>query len=178
MHGGAVAVQNERGDTVLVTAAHVIAAKNLRVFTCVPGTSDGRKTCIINASYPVVATTVYPHEDLATITVQGTLPVASIDRVPPKVGDQETVLGHPGTHPYVYSPAAVAYIYTDDRGPVSVAPNPIVINCPSCASGDSGGGVWNAQGQLLGVVSAQNMSPQGAPLPYFFIVPIPIGDFR
>jgi S1-C subfamily serine protease len=138
-HVGAGVIIRANGSLTIVTAAHVVRdAKSITIQTYAGTKLD------------VVGSTVFiPGHDLAllrTALPEDGLHVATPDDT---VVDNAPlyVWGHPHSKPFVLSEAR----FLTDK--IKDGPGLFAITCPSCAVGDSGGGVFDQRGHLLGIVS-------------------------
>ncbi len=138
-HVGAGVIIRASGSLTIVTAAHVVRdAKSITIQTAAGTHLD------------VVGSTVFvPGHDLAL--VRTTLPEDGLHVATPddQVADNAPlyVWGHPHSKPFVLSEA---HFLTEN---IKNAPGLFAITCPTCAVGDSGGGVFDQRGHLLGIVS-------------------------
>jgi Trypsin-like peptidase domain len=138
-HVGAGVIIRAQGSLTIVTAAHVVRdAKSITIRTYNGGTLE------------VVGSTVFiPGHDLALVRTalpEDGLHVATPDDT---VADNAPlyVWGHPHSKPFVLSEARFLTENVKDN------PGLFAITCPSCAVGDSGGGVFDKRGHLLGIIS-------------------------
>lgn len=143
---------------IVVTNAHVVAGADDTTVT----TQDGAQ---------LDATAIYyePNEDLALLEVDSALPTLAIDPRRP-IGSDAAVLGYPENGPYSVAPARLGETretVSDDsygNGPVN---RTIVALSGSVRSGNSGGPVVDASGQVVGTIFAATTSgpPGGFAIP-------------
>jgi S1-C subfamily serine protease len=155
VHGGAVAsgagviVRESSREIDILTVAHIFrdTAGTVRTtngevgFYADPG--DPGEICKISD------VRLSNDADLAMVIVRPTLfhryGVVRLASALPNIGDPLTVIGHPNGVLFTESPATVI-----SR---RVATYDFAFRCSQCAPGDSGGGVFNARGELVGLVT-------------------------
>jgi V8-like Glu-specific endopeptidase len=110
-----------------------------------------------------------PH-DLALIEVNGS-PLAhrsaTFAEFEPAVGDDIEVMGHPGGVEYTYARGYVSAYRSDiDQDAIDIHGPFMQINA-GISGGNSGGGVFNSRGQLVGIISFVNsrIAVQGFAVP-------------
>lgn len=137
--GAGVIIGNDRGIVRILTAGHVADMADLQVhFFRGEAETPERVAYDVNNDIGVVY-----------VRVMYGYPIAPIAQQLPSAGANVTVVGHPQGNLYTHSTASVIGFY-------GVAPivTP-VLSCESCDHGDSGGGVFDAQGDLVGVISSR-----------------------
>jgi S1-C subfamily serine protease len=138
----------------LVTNRHVVEnAKNIEV-----STYDGR---VIQATAATTTTVA----DIAIITTEESLgkSYATFADSDPAAGDVVTVVGYPSGGKLTTTSGVVLGATTD---PISGAASPVLASTAQVEPGSSGSAVFNAEGEVVGVVYAKNGAEQS------FIVPI------
>lgn len=87
-------------------------------------------------------------DDLAVVTVAKPAGLddsaASLSKAAPSLGEKLTITGNPNGKLFVASSGTVVS--------TGVAKYGFAFDCDTCGPGDSGGGIFNAQGQLIGVL--------------------------
>ena len=161
--GGGVVVARDGDVLTIATAAHVL--------------KDGAPMHILDTSrqayYAVIDVRRLPADDLALIRVraqpQSPQPVALASAAP---GEPVWVWGHTDNMFWTLATGTVtrvnALLPQRDDTPR------ITITCDRCSHGDSGSGVFNAKGQLVGILTASWRVPPG---PVLFIEVQPVADF-
>jgi len=142
-HVGAGVIIRAQGSLTIVTAAHVLqGTRAITVETATgehldvlgePRFIDGHDLVLIRTALPIVAG-IHVATPADTVTDNATL----------------YVWGHPHSNSFVRSDAS--FLTTRVTGG---AAGLFAIRCPSCAVGDSGGGVFDEQGRLLGIVTSR-----------------------
>lgn len=149
--GAGVIVFTDSSATI-VTAKHLLVEGEVHVFL-----ADGKPLNILTM-------TLVANHDLATIQVElpgpgRPLAVAQItdrfDRT-----NNLTVLGHPDKVVYVFTSAT--FLDADPDLP-STGYGQFTLRCAACTHGDSGGGVFDVDGRLVGIVSAATKGANGGP---------------
>jgi S1-C subfamily serine protease len=143
---------------LVVTNAHVVAGAHDTTVTTQGGTE-------------LEATPVYysPHDDLALLRVGADIPTLPISSRRP-VGAGAAVLGYPENGPYSLAPARIGEtretVSEDSYGRGPIARTMVAIG-GSVRSGNSGGPLVDARGQVVGVVFAAttNGTPGGFAIP-------------
>ena len=141
-------------EHTLVTNRHVVEnAKYIEI-----STYDGRVI-------PATATTTTTVADIAIVTTEESLGSSHADRAvaDPVEGDVITVVGYPNGGRLTTSSGVVLGETTDE---LSGAVGPVLASTADVELGSSGSAVFNAVGEVVGVVYAKNTSNQS------FIVPI------
>lgn len=153
-----VAVNDAKAtDLTLVTAGHCVHDTNENEM----GTSITVHPTLTHVQFfdgdlgKVESVTVFPKDDAAFIHVhtQRSHPMPTIYGNGPRRGEKMFVFGDPQSSAWSLQDAMSM------QGPVfNGLYDPwkftYAIECSACAPGDSGAGVWNAQGHLLGIVVA------------------------
>ena len=161
--GGGVVVARDGDVLTIATAAHVI--------------KDGGPMRILDTSrqayYAVIDVRQIPAGDLALVRVraqpQSPQPVALATAAP---GEPVWVWGHPDNAFWTLATGTVTRV--DARLPHRDDTPRITITCDRCAHGDSGAGVFNAKGQLVGILTASWRVPPG---PVLFVEVQPVAEF-
>lgn len=144
IHGTGVLIGHHGNFYAILTAKHVV-------------THPGRLFVIFRDYHAahVIAIERTSAQDLATVyvTTPRSYPVVTLASIPPSDGDRAFVLGHPlntfwqQSSSIVVGSAFVNLTHSRDMAMV----------CGGCTFGDSGGPVLNAQGELIGDMSAINI---------------------
>lgn len=146
---GAGVIVGMRGDALIIaTAAHVITDGALRV--------QLDSGAVLN----VVDVERIPQFDLAmleTSAFQGTIATAAL--AAPSDGEKVHVWGHRLTQPFVESEASV--IDVDPALPEGPADGRFAIECETCDHGDSGAGIFDSRGRLLGILEGARRDEHG-----------------
>lgn len=158
--GGGVVVGRDGDILTLATAAHVL--------------QDGAAIRILDTSrqgyYAVVEVRRLPEFDLALVRVraqpQSPRPVAMATAAP---GDKVWVWGHPDGGFWSLATGVVTAV--DAKLPSRNDAPRITIACDACAHGDSGSGVFNAKGELLGILTA-SWRLRGGPVMFLEVQPV------
>jgi S1-C subfamily serine protease len=141
-------------DHTLVTNRHVVEdARTIQV-----STYDGRSISATAASTTSVA-------DIAIVTTEESLgiPDAALAAADPVEGDVITVVGYPSGGKLTTTTGVVIGTTSD---PLGGAVGPVLASTARIESGSSGSAVFNAVGEVVGVVYAKSSAEQS------FIVPI------
>lgn len=153
---GAGVIVAASGDTVqILTAAHLFRDQKGQVRTITGVVGFYGKTGGIGETSDIIQIMFSTTADLAVVSVvapRSPYTVARLAETLPDVGDALVVVGHPqGKQLFVESPAAVI-----SRNVVTYD---FAFRCDTCAPGDSGGGVFNSDGALVGIeVGASNIT--------------------
>jgi len=170
-YAGAGVIVAAKANTLTVwTARHVTEGKITRL-AFVDGAEIGGRSATI--------ATPLANEDFAIVTVavpngfaekQTVAAIRTTDSLP-DIGGAVTVIGHPHGEGWTQYDAQVAF-KTTDQGPIPG----VVLSCNRCAVGDSGGGVFDNEGNLIGILTGigkvYNADGQ-KPGDYTMIVPVP-----
>lgn len=148
--GAGVIIGNNGGMVRILTAGHIADMTDLQVTFY-----GGEVETPARAEYDV-------NSDIGIVYVRVMYgyPIAPIATALPVPGAHVTVVGHPLGNLYAHSDASVLGYY-------GVAPilTP-VLDCDTCQHGDSGGGVFDANGSLVGVISSKaQVRLTGGPYP-------------
>jgi len=177
-HGSGVIVgRNQAGDILVLTARHVAVVRPLEVMF-----QDG-------GIVPVVARYVQPTSarhwvgDVAVVAIPNVPRVsfATLSPADAPAGASLRVIGNPIDRRFYTSQARasssirvrwideVSDLFVDDPSfrNVGHAFNSMTMNCRTCAPGDSGAGVFDASGDLVGIVFGRSYETSRA-----FAVPI------
>lgn len=167
--GAGVIVAAKANVLTVWTARHVMQGKIARVVFI-----DGSEILGRN----VTMTTPIPNEDFAIATIaapngfaqkQAVAAVRSTDDLP-DIGGNVTVIGHPHGEGWTSYDARVAF-RTTDQGAIPG----VVLSCTMCAVGDSGGGIFDDNGLLIGILTGigKVSNAQGEkPGDYTMLVPV------
>jgi S1-C subfamily serine protease len=149
--GSGVVVAREGDVLTLVTAAHV-----LHVGSPVRILDTTRRSY-----YDVVGIRVLPAHDLALVRVEAQLqsPPDQATFAKPLAGEPVWVWGNPGDSFWSISTGRV--VSTSPHLPHKDGAARFTIACDACSFGDSGSGVFNSRGQLLGVLTSGWNEPNG-----------------
>lgn len=139
---GCGVIVGEAGATVtILTAAHDLGMRRL-TFTTV----DGERL-------QIERTAVIAGHDLALVTAARPRLRFDVARFAPdpRPGLRVSVWGPIEDEPFTYQDAVVREI---DPRATGVPPGSFAIDCPACDHGDSGTGVFDGRGELVGIVVA------------------------
>lgn len=159
--GAGVLVDRDGDVLTIVTAAHIVTQH---------GTLEILDTTRRNF-YHVLNIRTLPDYDLAFIRVQAqdTFAVTPASIAPPRAGEPIWVWGHTGNAFWKLATGSVRD--TSAHIPGLFGSPRITIDCAACAHGDSGSGVFDAQGQLLGIVTRAWSKKGGGPILYIEVEP-------
>jgi len=136
--GAGVIIARSSYGAVALTACHVVTTRedeHLQI-----SYSDGS-----NAGFADAA--CLPHLDLAIVHLTRVDAAAAVATIAPLRDEPAlTVLGHPGGNLYQTSVLHGAALDANDTSLDAFASE-----CTTCMVGDSGGGVWDASGDLVGI---------------------------
>lgn len=159
---GSGVVVDRRGDVLtLATAAHVVSQ---------PGTLR-----ILDASrqayYDVLSTQLLPQYDLALVQIraQDAFPVAPVEFAEPRAGQSVWVWGNTGEGLWQVANGSVRNTSAEIPGIWGAAR--ITIECAACAPGDSGSGVFDERGRLLGILTRAWRKAAGGPVLFIEVEP-------
>lgn len=141
--GAGVLVARDGDVLTIATAAHVIAQKGTLQILDVTR----------RIYYHVLDVQALPDYDLAFIQVRASdqFAVVPAQIASPVAGEPVAIWGNTGDGFWV--PAAGNVLRTSAQIPGEFGTPRITITCQSCTFGDSGSGVFNAQGRLLGILT-------------------------
>jgi serine protease Do len=159
--GSGVVVASDGGVLTIATAAHLIAPNGiLRILDVTR-----------RAYYRVLDVRVLPDYDLAFIRVeaQPQFPVTPVAFAPAVAGERVWLWGNPKAGFWTLATGAVKQTHAELPG-VFGSPR-VTIACPACAPGDSGAGVFDARGRLLGILTHAWRNADGGPVLFIEIEP-------
>jgi hypothetical protein len=159
--GAGVVVAKDAGTLTLATAAHILAQKGeLRIL-------DESRT----AFYDVLGTQVLADYDLALVRVRAhdEFFVAPATLALPVAGEQVWIWGHADQS--FWSLAVGTVRDANARIPGTSGGSRITIECAACDRGDSGSGVFDAQGRLLGILTRAWHKKGGGPVLFIEVEP-------
>jgi S1-C subfamily serine protease len=137
------------GDNLVVTNAHVVAGENRTHVV----TSDGRRLDTTVVAFD-------PNRDLAVLRVPG-LALPALAEADGLVDDRGALFGHPGGGPLRQSPVKIAEQIVA-RGTDITRTTPtereVFVLAAVTAPGDSGGPIVDADGRVIGVMFAYDIS--------------------
>lgn len=161
--GAGVLIARDRESLTLVTAAHGITnAGSLRIL-------DTTRS----AYYDVLDLRTLPDYDLAIIRVraQAGFTADAPRSAEPTIGEAVYLWGHPDDGFWRVASGSVLDTSAQLRGEIG-SPR-ITIACADCAHGDSGSGVFDAQGRLLGVLTKGWIAADGT-VAYLEVEPVSV----
>lgn len=159
--GSGVAIARDAGTLTIATAAHIVAQQGaLRILDVTR-----------RAYYDVLDERVLGDYDLALIRVraQDTSPIAPAPFAQPVTGEPVWVWGHTGEGFWEIATGSIRD--TAARVPGADGTPRIAIDCPACAHGDSGSGVFDAQGRLVGILTRAWSAKSGGPVLFIEVEP-------
>lgn len=159
--GAGVVVAKDATTLTLATAAHIVAQKGeLRIL-------DESRT----AYYDVLAIQVLPDYDLALVRVRAhaEFTVAPATPAMPVAGEPVYVWGHGDSS--FWSEAIGTVRDVSAQIPGTSGGTRITIDCAACAHGDSGSGVFDAHGNLLGILTRAWHKKDGGPVLFIEVEP-------
>jgi S1-C subfamily serine protease len=146
--GAGVVVSRSGSSLVVITAAHVVEDGGLTVTT-----SNGQVLNVTNIAR-------LPGFDLAILTTSSYFgPVREAKVGTPALGALVHVWGHRAAHPYIESAGSISDL--DPLLPEGPANGRFAIDCARCDHGDSGAGVFDASGRLVGILEGARMDQEG-----------------
>jgi hypothetical protein len=146
--GAGVVVSQSGSGLVVVTAAHVVEEGGLTVTTL-----TGQVLNVTNIAR-------LPGFDLAVITTSSYFgPVREAKVGTPALGALVHVWGHRAAHPYIESAGSISDL--DPRLPEGPANGRFAIDCATCDHGDSGAGVFDSAGRLVGILEGARVNQEG-----------------
>ncbi len=161
--GGGVVVARNGDVLTLATAAHLILPKaTLRILDVTR-----------RAYYDVLDVRTFPEYDLAFIRVraQTDFPISPVEIAQAKPGESVWLWGHPADGFWRLASGSVKQ--TDAHIAGLSGASRITIDCETCAHGDSGSGVFDEQGRLLGILT-RAWRTAGAPVLFLEVEPASI----
>jgi S1-C subfamily serine protease len=159
--GSGVVVASSDGLLTIATAAHVIVPhQTLRIL-------DLSR----HAYYAVLDVRTYPDYDLAFIRVraQAAFPVTPVPTAPAQNGEPVFVWGNPASAFWALASGSV--LDTSAHLPGLFGSPRITISCDECAPGDSGAGVFDKQGRLIGILTHAWNKVGGGPVLFLELEP-------
>lgn len=159
--GAGVVVARDGDVLTLATAAHVVSQKGtLRIL-------DASR----QAYYHVLDVRMLGDYDLALVRVraQKRFSVAPVAYAQPIAGEPVWIWGHTGNGFWELASGSVRE--TDVQIPGVFGSPRITIACAACAHGDSGSGVFDAQGRLLGILTRAWSNKNGGPVLFIEVEP-------
>jgi len=137
---GVIVAAKDRSITVL-TAAHNLRIERARFIT-----TDGERL-------RVTATTVVAGHDLALVTADRPVRYYEVARLAPDVplGTHVRVWGPVEDRPFTLQEGTIRPL---DPRVTDVPAGAFAIDCPACDHGDSGTGVFDDRGHILGIITA------------------------
>jgi S1-C subfamily serine protease len=162
--GAGVVVAKDAATLTLATAAHVVTQKGTLLIL------DDSRT----AFYEVLATQVLPDYDLALVRVRAhdQFFVTPATLAQPVAGEQVRIWGHADQS--FWSLALGTVRETNAQIPGTSGGSRITIECAACDHGDSGSGVFDAQGRLIGIVTRAWRKKSGGPVLFIEVEPAAI----
>jgi S1-C subfamily serine protease len=156
---GAGVVIGRGGGLTILTAGHVVPEG----FLAAVRSPDG-------VPLEVQSIERIPGHDLALLyTAARAAPVRVAVHARPTSGEALFLWGHPRGKPFILARAIVVDVDPKfDREPAGR----FTIACPTCDMGDSGAGVFNERGGLLGILTAAIVDPDGHRLGVWFVEPV------
>jgi S1-C subfamily serine protease len=146
--GAGVVVSKSGSALVVATAAHNVATGGLIVET-----QSGARLNVLKVE-PI------PGFDLALLTTSAYVgPVFTATFGSPTLGAAVHVWGHRIERPYVESSGSILDL--DPLLPEGPANGRFAIDCQSCGHGDSGGGVFDGDGRLIGILEGARRDSSG-----------------
>jgi len=146
--GAGVVVSHAGSGLIVATAAHVVSSGGLSVVT-----SRGERLNVIKVR-------TIAGFDLALLETSPYIgPVVTATFGAPALGAPVHVWGHRLERPYVESTGSVLDL--DPVLPEGPAQGRFAIECASCDHGDSGGGVFDADGRLIGILEGARRDDAG-----------------
>ncbi|HKU68053.1 MAG TPA: serine protease [Candidatus Baltobacteraceae bacterium] len=159
--GAGVVVARDADTLTLATAAHVIEQHGT------PRILDQSRT----SYYEVLGVQTVPDYDLALVRVRAH---ADFDVAPPapalpENGEPVWIWGHTGTGFWRLATGTVRDAVAQIPG--TSGGSRITIECETCSHGDSGSGVFDAQGRLLGILTRAWSMKGGGPVLFIEVEP-------
>ena len=146
---------------LILTAAHCVDDKNMLVVEY--ATKDEYSN---NESSRATLVALDEKADLAMLLAPGNVnhPIISFSRDMISAGDSVDIVGHPVGYDWTYSLGYVSAIRNDQNGPNGIVEKTVQISSPVWM-GSSGGGAFDAKGNLVGICSW--VSKNGPHLSFF-----------
>jgi len=146
--GSGVVVSKSGSALVVATAAHNVATGGLIVQT-----QSGERLNVLKVD-------AIPGFDLALLTTSAYVgPVFTATFGSPTLGAPVHVWGHRLDRPYVESSGSILDL--DPVLPEGPSNGRFAIDCQACGHGDSGGGVFDADGRLIGILEGARRDQSG-----------------
>jgi S1-C subfamily serine protease len=159
---GAGVVFGRPADVTILTAAHVLKESSLPVLR----TREGLQIAVRSIEK-------IPGHDLALIHVVPPLaPMRSAVPGRPVAGQTLTVWGHPRGR--AFTPSNGMVLDVDPQLPI-VPDQGFTIACPACDIGDSGAGVFDSKGNLLGILVSAVVNANGHKIGVWAVESLPGG---
>jgi Trypsin-like peptidase domain len=159
--GAGVVVARDADTLTLATAAHIVTQQGvLRIL-------DASRS----AFYDVLNVQVIGDHDLALVRVRthADFPIDAAAAAPAVSGERVFVWGH--TVDGLWQLATGTVQQTDAQLPGAFDSPRITIACAQCSHGDSGSGVFDEQGHLLGVLTRAWRKKGGGPVLFIEVEP-------
>lgn len=159
--GAGVVVARDGTTLTLATAAHIVAQRGeLRILDI------GR-----HAFYDVLGVHVIGDYDLALIRVRANpeFSISAATIAPPVTGERVFVWGHTGEGFWQLATGSVQQ--TNAQIPGVLGTPRITISCANCSHGDSGSGVFDEQGRLIGILTRAWSKKGGGPVLFIEVEP-------
>lgn len=148
------------GENLILTAAHCVEDKQLIEYSIADEYNENKKRIALTL-------TVEQDIDLALLlTSAGDVehPVVTLTTVVISTGDPVHIIGHPVGYAWSYTQGSVAAIRPDIKSPMGKLDKVVQISAPVWM-GNSGGGAFDYQGNLVGICSW--ISKSGPNLTFF-----------
>src|SRR5262249_45393422 len=129
----------------------------------------------LDKEHPAIVVARDERIDLALVIAASDAPPHAVSRLSimaPAAGLHVNVLGHTGGFPYSYSPGWIGAVWRGLYGPEPIHGDFVQV-WAGAWGGNSGGGMFDDDGYLLGICSFRT---GGAPLT-FFVAPHVVADF-
>lgn len=159
--GSGTVIANDGKRSLVLTSAHVVEAGRGRMTVL-----RGRTTYAASLVYASPVVNLSPHRirvdgpDLALLLVEGNLPAASIASTSPAIGERVRLYGYGSVANATDGPAEK--IGRVVEGPAYV--DPVLSSTLGTISGDSGAGVFNDAGELVGVHKGRTSTAYAIPV--------------
>jgi len=152
--GAGVIVGRRDGALVIATAAHVIAAANVIANGAVRVRLDSGEQLNVAEIDRIGG---FDLALLKTASYDGWISSAALGQ--PSAGEDVYIWGHRLAQSYVESQASITDV--DPILPEGPADGRFAIECPTCGHGDSGAGVFDSRGRLLGILEGARRDQNG-----------------